>query len=329
MDQDLLYKYFQDQCTEEELEQVMNWFHTEEGKDFLTKDMAEEFSASIDDQKKDAFSNVESEQIFKRIQLTKSQGHTKKFGVGTRIASILIVAVTISALLYVAGYISKDRKNPQPETITYVTAAGQQNIFTLSDGTQIRLNEKSRLTVPVKLQEGKRNVDLWGEAYFEVTRDAEHPFVVNTEESTVEVLGTKFNVKTDSSQNSVQVAVVEGKVALKQKGDNSSGGALLTRNNFGWLRLSDGQITIEKINAKNYLSWINNRLIYSGETLDHVSRQIEHLYDVEIAFSSNQLKKLELTANIERADLSEILDVIANTFEITYRQERGKIVWME
>ncbi|MCW9707584.1 FecR family protein [Fodinibius salsisoli] len=331
MDQRLLDKYFRDECSDEELDQVLGWFQTEEGRTFLAQEMEEEFENALETPHEFGCYPADSEHIFNRIQLQKRKypDTNHRFSIGIRVASILLILVGISAFFYLEGYLSFGSENPQPKTITYVTQQGQQHIFTLSDGTKIRLNEQSQLKVPTKMQEGKRNVNLKGEAYFEVARNTDHPFIVNTEGSTIEVLGTKFNVNTDSTQNCVEVAVIEGKVALKQKGDGSSGGALLTRNNFGLLHLGDGQITIEKVNAKNYLSWIYNRLVYSGETLEQVSRQIEHLYNVEVEFKSRKLRKLKLTANIEKTDLSEVLDVIAKTFNITYqKRENGKIVWM-
>lgn len=94
------------------------------------------------------------------------------------------------------------------------------------------------------------------------------------------------------------------------------------------LRLSDSQITIEQTNAQNYLSWISNRLIYSGETLGHVSRQLERLYNVEITFESEQIKRLKLTADIERTNLKKVLDTISGTFDMRYKMNGHKVVWM-
>src|SRR5699024_5125327 len=122
------------------------------------------------------------------------------------------------------------------------------------------------------------------EAYFEVTSDPSHPFVVHANGSTVEVLGTKFNIKANSDADNVQVAVMEGKVSLKKNGARDSASALLTRNNFGLLDLDDSKITIEQVHADNYLSWATNRLVYTGQTLAQVSRELERLYDAEMEF---------------------------------------------
>src|SRR5699024_1783375 len=175
------------------------------------------------------------------IQLSKKPHFSKGRWYAARVASILLLVAMLSSLLYWGGITAMKKEPQQPAVTTYITNAGQQNIFTLSDGSVIRLNEKSKLTVPIKLKAGKRIVSLEGEAYFEVAEDPTHPFVVQSKGSTVEVLGTKFNVKVDSLADNVQVAVVEGKVSLKKEGAEESASALLTRNNFGLLDLDDGK----------------------------------------------------------------------------------------
>src|SRR5699024_11522086 len=118
-------------------------------------------------------------------------------------ASILLLVAMLSSLLYWSGITAPAQQPPQPAFATYLTQAGQQNIFTLSDGTVIRLNEKSKLTVPVKLKTGNRTVTLEGEAYLEVAEDPTHPFVVHLNGSTIAVQGTKLHGNADSLDEQV------------------------------------------------------------------------------------------------------------------------------
>jgi ferric-dicitrate binding protein FerR (iron transport regulator) len=145
----------------------------------------------------------------------------------------------------------------------------------------------------------------------------------------IRVLGTKFNVKIDSVAGNIQVAVTEGKVSLKKKGTDDTAKALLTRNHFGILRLSDSQITIEKGNVKNYLSWINKRLIFKGESLGQISRQLERLYDISIDFETEQIKKLNITANFEKSDLENVLTIISNTLDIYFELNNKQVIWKQ
>jgi ferric-dicitrate binding protein FerR (iron transport regulator) len=329
MDRKLLNKYFQDQCTEEELEEVLEWLQTDEGQQYLEQDIHQMDEAMMEEGELSFYPEVATERIFNRIQISKNQRQKKDSWLSVRVASILLLATALSSLLYWGGITAMDDENSEPAYTTYITEPNQQKVITLSDNTRIRLNNGAKLVVPERLNTKKRQVELKGEAYFEVAPDEERPFTVKTTGSVVEVLGTKFNVKADSTADNVQVAVLEGKVVLKSGTSENAASAQLTQNNFGMLRLVDHQITIEKVNTENFISWVNKRLVFSGETLQQVSRQLERLYDVEVAFADNQLKQLELTADIEKIDLDEVLTTISNTFDIRFRMEGTQVVWMK
>lgn len=329
MERRLLSRYFRDECTEEELDKVLEWFQTEEGQVFLDRDMERSDKQLTDDAGSSIYPEVETEKIFNRIQLSKKkEKNSRLFGI--RVASILLLVATLSSLLYLSGITTTGSdKDAKPVYTTYATEPDQQKVLTLSDGTRIRLNEGAKLIVPEKFKANIREVDLQGEAYFEVASNKKRPFSVKTEGSVVEVLGTRFNVKADSAANHVQVAVLEGKVALKSGDFENAASAHLNRNHFGILRLSDNQITIENANAENYISWYNNRLRFSGEPLGQVSRQLERLYNVDVEFKNNRLKDLQLTADMEKVGLKEVLATISNTFEIQFRMNEDRVIWME
>jgi len=328
MNNELLDKYFRDQCSENELEEVLSWFQTDKGRAFIEDDIDRQNRRLMKNADMFLYPEIDSKRIFSRIQQHKKRGLRQSRWFMIRVASILLIAAVVSSLLYWGDITALEKLPPKPALITYVTAPDQQKIFSLSDGTNIRLNEKSTLMVPAKTVEGKRSVTLIGEAHFEVAHDPAHPFVVNTTGSTIEVLGTKFNVKTDTAAHNVQVAVIRGKVALRKKGSRNEAGALLTRNHFAVLRLSDSQITIERGNVRNYLSWINKRLIFEGESLGQISRQLERLYDIRIQFETEQIKELNLTADFEKTDIRKVLNVISNTLDIHYKMNKNHVVWM-
>jgi len=326
MDRKLLDKYFRDQCSEEELEQVLNWFQTEEGQAFLEKDIERQSQRFMENSDMFLYPEIQSEKIFSRIQLHKNRGLKRGYWVYIRVASILMLVGILSGLLYWGGITSR-HPSPKSTVATYVTKSDQQKVFSLSDGTKIRLNEGSTLTVPRKFSDNSRKVQLRGEAYFEVAHDPAHPFLVNAIGSTIEVLGTKFNVKTDSVAKSVQVAVVAGKVALRKEGKKHVASALLTRNHLGVLHLPNSEITIEKGEVQNYLSWINNRLVFKGASMGKVSRQLERIYGAHIQFENRRLKKLNLTADFERTNLKKVLKIISHSLDIHFKINKNNVIW--
>lgn len=330
MDPKLIDKYFSDQCSDEELEKVLDWFQTKEGREFLENDMEMQAAQYGSDDSPHLYKCINSKNLFSRILRSTKNENRKKERFALRVASIIVIVGLLSSLFYWGGYLSteKTKSDTQVSIVRYTTDASQQKIITLSDGTNIRLNENSTIYVPQTLAHKQRRVELKGEAYFEVISDPDRPFLVHTSGSTIEVLGTKFNVKSDSTSKKVQVAVIEGKVRLKSDEPGNSASAVLTKNNFG-MRVSDNQITIDEVNTQNYLSWINNRLVFNGETLSQVSRQLEHLYNIEIEFENDQLKQLKLTANFEKTNLQKVLTTISETFNIQFTINKDEIIWME
>lgn len=328
MNKHILEKYFRDECTEEELEQILQWFQTKEGKEFLERD--------IEDQKNEAesgelilYPHVQTNKLYNRIQRSTFEKRNQNHWLFIRVASLLLIFTSIVSFLYWQEVMAPSDKVEQSVQIIHQTEDNQHKVLTFADGSVVRLNENSRLTVPEKLDHGDRLVLLEGEAYFEVTHDPDSPFIVETDAASIKVLGTKFNVSATDVSKNVQVAVTEGKVALTSRVSSDTASALLTKNHLGILRLSDQQITIEKIEVRNYLSWINHRLVYTGESLSQVSRQLERLYNTQIEFDNEQLKHLELTADMPKTDLPQVLQTIANTFDIQYKYTNQKIIWTE
>ncbi len=333
MNKELLNKYFNDQCTADELEEVLAWFQTKEGAEYLRQDFDEQ--EPLLSQSSDLLFRTElnSNKLFNRIQHNKKGNNSRKsnYGVYLRVASILLIAGLFSYAAYLMGGINLtgSGQDKSEVLVTYVTKEDQQKVFTLTDGTKIRLNEKSSLTVPETWSKVDRVVKLEGEGYFEVVKNQPQKFIVEVNGASVVVLGTKFNVKSDAPANNVQVAVVEGKVALQSREGEQSVSVQLAKDDFGLLQLSTNRITIEKTRAVNHLSWMSNRLTYSGETLNQVSQQLEHLFGADIDFGSERLKRLELTANFEKSDLETTISTIAKTFDIRYEIEGQKVIWKE
>lgn len=339
MKKELLQKYLIGVCSEDELDQVLDWFQTPEGLKYLNEDLDKQealFNSSnygIYQGNLSEESSLNSVALFNRIQNSKNimagKNSPRHY---LRVAIILLFVGVFSIVLYNKAnelFFKVDKVENEVVLIDTQTIEGQQKIFTLSDGTKIRLNENSTLKVPGLTKENKRVVELVGEAYFEVEKSDVHPFVVQTDGATIEVLGTKFNVKSSDITNDVQVSVVEGRVSLKSTDEINNVGVLLTKDEFGRLNKTENRITIEKARATNYVSWISKRLTYSGESLEKVSRQLAYLYQVDVEFDNPEFKNLKLTADFEKIDLNTTLATIAKTFNIKYEIKNGKVTWKD
>lgn len=241
----------------------------------------------------------------------------------------LVYAAAAIALLIAAIFIFQSNSLHLPVkkvSHTYISEAGEHIKLQLSDGTHITLNENSKLTVYNNFTK-QRRVLLKGEAFFEVSHDADHPFTIKANSAVVKDLGTKFDVKTDSVSNKVRVAVIEGKVSLKGSGVNNKTGIILTKNELGIYNVRTGSFLKEHTRAKNFLSWYTRKLIFRNNSLLEVSKQLEYLYDVKIVFAKDKLKRRRLSANLDKNDLKSVLNVISKTLKINYSINNNIIIW--
>lgn len=331
MDKQLLQKYFRNQCSLEEIEQVLDWFQTKEGQAYFEETLDQDMERYAGEDNLLLYPDVPSDRMLLNIRRRKQAGYRKKTPSTWKIKAA--VAIIICAVLAGVNFIlqQSDLKNGENEPeITYRTISTQNDqhrLLTLSDGTRIRLNANSAIEIPEYFSEHERLVSLSGEAWFEVAPDKDRPFSIQAEEATILVLGTEFNVRVDTLSRNVQIAVAEGRVSLSKKTSPDGNEAILSKDTFALYNLDNEEILIEQTNVENYLSWISGKLYFYNEPLWVVSRYLERIYGVTFQFSDQQLKDLPLSTDIPREELSEVLDIIAKTLRIDYSLENKTVLW--
>lgn len=203
MDRNVLHRFFAGTASFEEEEAVCDW---------------------VDASDKNREELIRERKYFDVLLLHKAKnssmpqsGH--RFSLPFVIGESLKIAAAISVLVMSALYIYNSVSKPAPVLAMnkIVVPPGQRANLTLSDGTNVWLNACSELTYPASFTEESRNVSLKGEAYFDVSKDAEHPFVVQTKKCDIKVLGTEFNVQADESDCEFSAALLEGSIELTNK----------------------------------------------------------------------------------------------------------------
>lgn len=185
----------------------------------------------------------------------------------------------------------------------------------LSDGSVVFLNSDSRLKYPVVFSQEKREVYLEGEAYFEVSPDENHPFVVHTSGLSVNVLGTGFNVMAYRNEERAEVTLVHGKVRVKSAGGN----AVLRPDEQLVYHYSTNNQTIHQVMASKYVSWTEGVLAFDGMSLEELTNKLSRWYDVEFFFTSEQLKTLKFTgAFMKYNDIQYVLSLIGETTDVRF-----------
>ncbi len=196
----------------------------------------------------------------------------------------------------------------------------------LSDGTAVHLNAGSTMKYPVNFIPGKqREIYLQGEAYFEVSKDLNHAFVVNANNIGVKVLGTHFNV--NSYENTEAYAVLaEGSVVVYNQ---------LEKNNPKYhKKIAPGQkasllqqnIEVKNVNISHYLGWLDGRLLFNNENFMNIVKKIERKYNVVIENKYLKLNKLRFRGDFKNESIIDLLDTFKESAGFNYKIVDNKII---
>jgi ferric-dicitrate binding protein FerR (iron transport regulator) len=209
---------------------------------------------------------------------------------------------------------------------TISTPRGGQYQVTLSDGTKVWLNAASSIRFPVFFTGNERKVEITGEAYFEVARNAGRPFKVKTTLSEVEVLGTHFNVNAYEDEAAVKTTLLEGmvKVILPAKEGKLSARFLQPGQQSGVTK--DGQISVlNNADTEEVMAWKNGRFQFRSADIKSIFRQISRWYDVDVIYKGNV--NLHFTGQLKRDEyVSKVFEKLALTGEVHFKIEGKKII---
>ncbi|SKB73499.1 FecR family protein [Sphingobacterium nematocida] len=199
-----------------------------------------------------------------------------------------------------------------------VPAANFLNL-TLSDGTKVWVNASSELVFPSRFAKDKRQIKLKGEAYFQVTKDVERPFYVETDGGNVKVLGTHFNVSAYSDRPITTLE--EGKV-LVYKGDLEQ--ILLPGMKA---EIVGNRIDVRKADLQKDLAWKNNSFYFKGDNIVNIAKQLQNWYDIEVSFSKGVSLSQTYTGEISRsANLTEVLKMLEFVSDLDFKIDNNKLL---
>ena len=219
----------------------------------------------------------------------------------------------------------------EKETLIYNTLNipyGKRFKIKLSDGTIVHLNAGTSLKYPVKFIEGKeRKVFLKGEAFFNVAKDAKHPFIVNSDELNVQVLGTQFNVSSYPEDTVTDVVLVEGSVNLHLETNKKIENDIVLKPGFkGSFNKDEANIDTKRVLTNIYTSWVNGELFFRNITFDNILKKMERHYNVTIINKNLSLSQEEFNASFREAPIEKILEYFEITYNIEYTINENNII---
>lgn len=172
-------------------------------------------------------------------------------------------------------------------------------------------------------RQSERRVYLEGEAYFEVSRDEQHPFIVEGKDFAVQVLGTSFNVSNYKDDDVSRVVLLEGSVEVKKANKNYK----LEPDES--LEIDGDNIKIKKIKAINAISWKNDKFYFSNERLEVVMTKLARWYDVSLFYTNQTIKDYHFTGFIPKyADITKAFNILELTADIKFKVQDRTVVIM-
>lgn len=281
MTDELLFRYFSNEASAEEVAQIEQWLDEDPARQSEFDSAHYLFNAMI----------LHSDELSKMttpgaLEKTSRKSKVRRLVYRYAAAAAAVVIAGLSGV-FVEREINYNKMTAQTNVLE--VPAGQRMSVTLSDGTQVQLNGNSRIEYPVIFSRKQRNVKLSGEAFFEVTHDEKHPFIVETFASKVEVLGTRFNVYADETSEHFSTALVDGKVKVTTN-DETAEQVVLAPDEM--VRFVNNHLVVTKVDAENLISWTEGYINLADTDFESLMHRFENVYGVKIVIERETMPEI-------------------------------------
>lgn len=358
-DEDLICGYLKNELTGEETSQLIRWLEKDKNNKQLFDEMSDLWVTVKASSANPGFDAREGFRKFReRIDPANNQKDNKEktawLKTIVRYAAVILIAFSAGGVLF--WFAIKNSTAPVSQSINkLVVPLGSRALFTLSDGTVVTLNAGSTINVSRDYGINNRIVQLDGEGYFNIARDTNNPFVVETPFLSVRALGTEFNIKAYSVDRTIETTLVSGSVQIEPVKEINQGKITVLKPNqkitfykedsvfisgpgenekeapsraesVKKIRTaSPARLVTEDVNVDPVTSWKENRWIFEQQSLAQIAVDLERKFDVQIVFNSEKLKSYRFTGTILAEPIEQVLVALSMTAPINYRI-RGRVV---
>ena len=318
----LFYKFLKKRTSVKEISSLLKWRRSVECEEWLQREW-NEASETIDPVVK----NRMLKNVYSHIAKHRIDQHKRLFHIPVR---YWVLKTACSVLLLLLGgmgiyYLSHSDNSSLTETAVSVEK-GQKAKIQLPDGTNVWMNSDSKLSYNTAFNNKDRVVELEGEAYFEVSKNPDKPFIVHIPDMFIRVLGTNFNVKSYTTDDEFITTLVAGKVEIEANQKRT----ILYPNQKAVYNRNNQEITVsDEVDAAECSCWRDNILRFNSETFENVAETLERYYNVTIVLDSEKVKRFRMTGPLVNSSLESTLEVLSLTFPITYTIDNNIITIKE
>ena len=325
MDETILVNYLQGECNDEEAARVEAW--CEEGPE-NRKTLEQLYYTLFVGERIAVMNTVDTEASLDQFKsaIREKEKKAKRKSISIRWGRYATVAAACLTGLVFAGGIAWGLLSNKLSDYEVITAAGQRAQTVLPDGSKVWLNASSKIVYHNSLWSSDRQIDLSGEAYFEVSHDKHAPFIVNSKQIKTCVLGTKFNVRARQDENRVVTTLLQGLVRVDSPRTEENGYLLKPGQTLNVNTDTYQAELIEYNQPTDVLLWINGKLEFKQQSLLEITNIMEKLYDIKFIYKDEALKSERFTGEFSTdSTADEILNVLMHTNHFSYKKD-GRIV---
>lgn len=308
----LFNQIFKGEATTKEKEQADNWFN------------------QLDLYKEPYFSSEdEEEQIRMRMQ-TNMQQHIFKADRQQKIQYFPLWTRAVAAAVIIAclsfGFYTYYHASAKPEIYSLAAGNNSIKIITLPDGTTVTLNKLAKIEWDSEFNSKERRIKLFGEAFFDVKKDAAHPFVVQSANITTTVLGTAFNVESYAGEQQIKVSLVRGHVKINDQQNKDNHTELRPGQMMTYTKGING-LEVKPIAVEDPGAWVRGGIVFNDIPLSAALDRISATYHINIQYNRQQAQDKTVTASLENVSWKEALHAVLFMHDMKYiLNKKGEII---
>ena len=318
----IIFKVITNEANDDEISSLNNWLSKDISKQKLFDSYKKTWQLSNNFTEQEVLDiDIEQEwtKIHEELNFTTQKIYTKEKKSKTKIISFKTIAIGIAAILIISLSLFFLFNTEQKTLI----AENEILKTELPDGSQITLNKNSKLEYSKKFNKKTRNIKMSGEAYFVVEHNPAKPFIVETDNFYVEVVGTEFFISSNSKN--CEVIVSSGTVKVYNN-TNKSSPIILQSGEKANINITESVIKKEKNTNQNFLSWKTGKIVFTNHKLSEVILILEKLYNVEIEIQTQDIEDLDLNVSFDNQSIESVLNVIEATLEISIEKKGNKYI---
>lgn len=314
LNEDIIIRYLENRCSEEDFVLINEWMKESDenaGELFRMEEIYQLGKFPFEEENLVARAE-------RRLGRRLEQENQKKQEV-FKLRSVLRYAAAIVGVMVLAAGLAYWFRNKAEELVVASAAHGQVREMLLPDGTKVWLNQSSVLKYPRAFEGKERHVYLDGEAYFEVARNHEKPFMVKSPAMDVRVLGTSFNIKCRPDNSFAETTLIEGEVEVKDKSDK--GRITLLPGQKAVLNRVTGRMQVKQVDPKMEIVWHNDLIPFEKSSIFQIVAALERFYGVKIILSPDVDSTNTYSGVLKKKDnIESVLNSLRNSIPFNYKK---------